>query len=33
MAPVMMRFQAGIAPDMQDAMRRATEHAGSSGRR
>jgi hypothetical protein len=33
MAPVMMRFQAGIVPDMQDAMRRATEQAGSSGQR
>ena len=33
MTPVMMKFQAGIVPDMQDAMRRATEHAGSSGRR
>jgi hypothetical protein len=33
MAPVMMKFQAGIVPDMQDAMRRATEQAGSSGRR
>jgi hypothetical protein len=33
MAPVMMKFQAGIVPDMQDAMRRATEQAGSSDRR
>jgi uncharacterized protein len=33
MAPVMMKFQSGIVPDMQDAMRRATEQSGSSGRR
>lgn len=33
MTPALMKFQAGIVPDMQDAMRRATEQAGSSGRR
>lgn len=33
LAPVMIKFQAGIVPDMQDAMRRATEQSGSSGRR
>jgi hypothetical protein len=33
LAPAMIKFQTGIVPDMQEAMRRATEQAGSSGRR